>query len=89
MLQEFLLITDSEKQKQFKEYHRLLYWTPRYFVPYKKNGKELAFSKAVLVDSRWYADTEAQAIDGYNKLLEKEIEKLKQKISELEGEKLL
>lgn len=37
----------------------------RYFIPYGKKGK-LSYSKAVRVESRQYATTEAEAIEIYN-----------------------
>ena len=43
-------------------------FTPiQYFVPYRKGKKELAWSKAVRVEARSYADTETEAQIAYNK----------------------
>lgn len=46
----------------------------RYFVPIRKNGKGYSWSKAVYLESRQYADTEAEAWMAY----EQEIKKAKE-----------
>lgn len=47
---------------------------PLYFVPFRKNAKDLtlenlAWSKAVSLSARCYADTEAESIEQYNELI--------------------
>ena len=47
---------------------------PLYFVPFRKNAKDLtlenlAWSKAVHLKARCYADTEAESIEQYNELV--------------------
>lgn len=47
---------------------------PLYFVPFRKNAKDLtlknlAWSKAVSLSARYYADTEAESIEQYNELV--------------------
>ena len=47
---------------------------PLYFVPFRKNAKDLtlenlAWSKAVNLSARCYADTEAESIEQYNELV--------------------
>lgn len=47
---------------------------PLYFVPFRKNAKDLtlenlAWSKAVHLTARYYADTEAESIEQYNELV--------------------
>lgn len=54
------------------------YTTPRYFVPFKKNAKgcdleDLAWSKAVNIRSRVYADTEDECIEAYNECVMKNV----------------
>lgn len=56
----------------------------RYFVPFKKNKEDLAWSKAVTIYARCYATTQQECITLYNKLIqanidwhEHEIEKLR------------
>lgn len=57
----------------------------KYFVPYKKNGKDLAFSKAVRIHSRVYAKTEEECWELYNKLINGLINKYTEKIEELKS----
>lgn len=61
------------------------YTEPRYFVPFKKNGKDLAWSKAVTVYARYFTDDENECREFYNGMISKqirwhqyEIEKLKE-----------
>lgn len=51
----------------------------RYFIPYKKNSKDLsydnlAFSKAVKLDARYYAETEQECKEIYNSLIQRNID---------------
>lgn len=63
--------------------------TGRRFIPFKKNSQtEYAMSKAIAVDSRNYADTEAEAIEGYNELISRIIMQHEKDIKALEAEKL-
>ena len=52
------------------------------FFPYKKNSKELKTSVSVLAGSRMYADTYDEAIEAYNKLIQKRIDHLNNMIAE-------
>lgn len=46
-------------------------FTPiQYFVPYQKNKKKLAWSRAVRVEARTYADSETEAQIAYNQAIE-------------------
>ena len=56
-------------------------WT--YFVPYKKNG-ELAWSKAVHISSRNYADTYEECVEMYNAKLDTCINWHKEAIAQIE-----
>lgn len=59
-----------------------------YFVPYKKGTQELRKSGRVLFESRMYADTYKEAVEMYNELVQKRIEKLKEMIQEAEKDKI-
>lgn len=59
-----------------------------YFVPYKKGTQELRKSGRVLFESRMYADTYNEAVEMYNELVQKRIEKLKEMIQEAEKDKI-
>lgn len=61
------------KDKESDEYNRKNYYSykPIYFVPFKKNSKnELAWSKAVHIESRYYATNLIDCINIYNQLLD-------------------
>lgn len=59
--------------------------TPYWFVPFMKNSEtDYAWSKAVRVYARNYADTEEEARDAYNRLIDKNIEWYREKIANLE-----
>lgn len=65
---------DLETEQGDNPTHDGFYTTPRYFVPFKKNAKgcdldDLAWSKAVNLRSRRYADTEDECIEIYNDLI--------------------
>ena len=59
-----------------------------YFAPYKKGTQELRKSGRVLFESRMYADTYKEAVEMYNELVQKRIEKLKEMIQEAEKDKI-
>lgn len=44
-----------------------------YFIPFKKNSNELAWSRAVATSSRAYADTYEDAVKGFNKKIDETI----------------
>lgn len=46
---------------------------PNYFVPFKKNGKDLAWSKVVTIYSRYFTDDEEESKEFYNDLIQKQI----------------
>lgn len=56
-----------------------------FFIPVNEKGKPL-ISKAVSIYARHYADTESEAIDGYNHLIDNLIKTYQEKISELKSE---
>lgn len=61
--------------------HNGFYTFPRYFVPFKKTAKgcnleDLAWSKAVNIRARIYADTEAECIEAYNDCIMQNIKHL-------------
>lgn len=65
---------DLETEQGDNPTHDGFYTTPRYFVPFKKNAKgcdleDLAWSKAVNIRARVYADTEAECLETYNDLI--------------------
>lgn len=75
-----------ERLKNSENYGREGYGT-QYFVPFKKNGKDLAWSKAVKVYNRRYARNEVDCIHLFNRLIlnivdwhNKEIEELKKEM---------
>lgn len=61
---------------------------PLYFAPYKKGTTQRCKSGVVSASSRMYADTYEEAIEMYNDLVQRRIEKLKAMIAEAEEEKL-
>lgn len=70
-----LTINDDLKSEQGDNpTHDEYYTTPRYFVPFKKTAKgcdleDLAWSKAVNIRARVYADTEAECLEAYNECI--------------------
>lgn len=69
---------DLETEQSDNPTHDGFYTTPRYFVPFKKNAKgcdleDLAWSKAVNIRARVYADTEAECLETYNDLIMRNI----------------
>ena len=46
---------------------------PLYFIPFKSNGAELAWSKSVKAINRHYADTEEECNELYNMLIQKRL----------------
>lgn len=60
----------------------------QYFVPYKKNGVDLSWSKAVSIYSRKIATTEEEAISLYNKLIDDYVEYFTEKIEEIKKDKI-
>lgn len=79
-----MLVLDNSEERCEKR-AKAGYDEPRYFVPFKKNGKDLAWSKAVTVYSRYFTDDENESKEYYNKLVREqlhwhqaEIEKLKE-----------
>ena len=46
---------------------------PNYFVPFKKNDKDLAWSKVVTIYSRYFTDNEEESKEFYNDLIQKQI----------------
>ena len=68
--------TSSKNEKHFycKPIKGMLTTTSYDFVPFRKNAKDLtlenlAWSKAVHLTARYYADTEAESIEQYNELV--------------------
>lgn len=46
---------------------------PNYFVPFKKNGKDLAWSKVVSIYARYFTTDEEESKEFYNDLIQKQI----------------
>lgn len=46
---------------------------PHYFVPFKKNGKDLAWSKVVSIYARYFTTDEEESKEFYNDLIQKQI----------------
>ena len=81
--------TESKCEDYRKRYET--YGTDRqnkgnYFVPYRKDGKGLAWSKAVTIYAREYFETEEAAIDYYNRQIKESIDWHWNKIKELRKE---
>ena len=57
-----------------------------YFVPYKKNSNQLAWSRAVEIYSRMYATSEAECIQLYNSMIAENINWHTKAIEELRKE---
>ncbi len=70
-----LTINDDLKSEQGDNpTHDGYYTTPRYFVPFKKTARgcdleDLAWSKAVNIRARVYADTETECLEAYNECI--------------------
>ena len=60
-----------------------------YFYPYKKGTKEKRKSSVVELNSRYYADSYEEAVEMYNELVQKRIDKLKLMIKEAENDKIM
>lgn len=63
---------NEESERYNLNHYKLNY--PTYFVPFRKDATELtlenlAWSKAVRLTARRYADTEAESIEQYNELV--------------------
>lgn len=60
-----------------------------FFVPFRKNSEtQYAWSKAIRLSSRHYADTEEEAREDYNRIIDKNIKWYQEKIKDLEGMKI-
>lgn len=59
-----------------------------YFVPCRKSGDGLAFSRAIWMQSRCYADTEEEAKEAYNQKINDEIAWHQARIGDLRKELL-
>lgn len=59
-----------------------------YFIPYKKRGEGLSWSKAVSIDSRQFAETESAAIHYFNAAIDDEIKGCNAMIQQLEERKV-
>lgn len=53
-----------------------------YFIPYKKNGKDLATSKRVSIESRQFADTYEECVGLYNRLVQDKIDMFMKRVGE-------
>ena len=70
------------------EIHKSGYYT-KDFIPYKKNGSDLAKWKSVRIVARKYADTYDEAKDAYNKLVQDRIDRLNKMAIDAEKDKLI
>ena len=70
------------ENNSFKKYCRYC------FYPYKKGTKTKKKSGVVDFMSRYYTDTYEEAIEMYNELVQKRIDKLKKMIKEVENDKI-
>lgn len=62
---------------------------PRFFVPFKKNSEtEFAWSRAIDIQARCYADTKEEAIEGYNSLIQSQIDAHQKEIFKLKEYKI-
>lgn len=62
------------------------YTKPQYFVPFRKDLRGLAWSNAVSIYARQYADSKEECTELFKEIINKEIEKHKEKIAKLEKE---
>lgn len=62
---------------------------PMYFVPFKKNTHDPAWSRAVSSSARYYDDTYPEAVNSYNNLIDKTIAYHQARIKEREKQKIL
>lgn len=83
-IQGMLMLGDTESSHDWNEKHG--YKTPRYFVPFKKNNKDLAWSKAVSIYSRRYADSKEECLEYFKDIINEEIKIHKERIRVLEEE---
>lgn len=60
----------------------------RVFFPYKKGSTTKRKSGRVSVYSRQYADTYAEAVDGFNELVDKRVSEVRKIADEFEKEKI-
>lgn len=58
----------------------------RFFVPFKKNGDGLAWSKAVTIYSRYFADTEEESKECYNSQVQEVVTWLETRLDEVKKE---
>lgn len=80
----------AENTKSRDEFRRSRgYADIRAFVPYKKNGKDLAWSKAVTIYSRYFTFSEEECKEFYNNLIKEQIAWHEQEIAKLKEELLL
>lgn len=56
---------------------------PNYFVPFKKNGEDLAWSKIVTIYSRYFTTDEEESKKFYNDLIKEQIAWHESEISKL------
>lgn len=64
------------------------YLEPQYFVPYKKNGVDLAWSKAVKFSSRMCADTYDESVELYNDKIQEYIDWFENEVKEMKAQKI-
>lgn len=63
--------TESAEKRELQD--TSTWHQPNYFVPYKKNGRDLAWSKAVSIGARCYAFSKEECIELYNELIQENI----------------
>lgn len=81
------LVAESTKSRD--EFRRSRGYTDiMAFVPYKKNGKDLAWSKAVTIYSRYFTYSEKECREFYNDLIKQQILWHEQEIAKLKEELL-
>ena len=80
-----MLVLDSSKEKCERR-ERLGHKEPRYFVPFKKNGKDLAWSRAVTIYARCFTESESECIEYFNNLIREQIQWHQSEIERLKSE---
>ena len=76
------LVTDNSELKDLDR-RKNGYSHINYFVPYKKNGVDLAWSKAVSIYARYFCRTKKESTDFYNELIQSHIKWLEQEADNL------
>lgn len=81
-------VLSSTKYEDDYDSDRVKSRTIGYFIPYKKRGEGLSWSKAVSIDSRQFTETESAAIYYFNAEIDKAIKGCNAMIQQVEERKI-